>query len=175
MRAEPTSIERLPMMEQLARLTMAFRRGVIVMSCVVVCVAGVLATQLESVLEGGSDGVPGSASVLTIQRGVSAGIPAGVFFPFLIVVEHDEVSVYDASFAHAVESLGATLTRVPEGGTVRSYWNTGRVDLLGRNRHSALVLFRSNVERLNTAEALTADVRAAVRTALLPPGFRTLV
>jgi len=163
------------MMEHLARLTFAFRGGVIVISCAVVCVAGVLATRLESVLEGGSDGVPGSASVLTIQRGVSAGIPAGVFVPFLIVMENDEVSVHDASFQHAVESLATALTRVAEGGTVRTYWNTGRVDLLGRNRHTALVLFRSNIERLNTAEALTADVRAAVRGAVLSPGFRTWV
>ena len=162
-------------MEQLARLTLAFRRSVIMTSCAVVCVAGVLATQLEGVLEGGSDGVPGSASVLTIQRGVSAGIPAGVFFPFLIVVQNDEVSVHDSSFQHAVESLAVALKRVPQGGTVRSYWNTGRVDLLGRNRDTALVLFRSNAERLNTAEALTADVRAAVRGAVLPPGFRTWV
>lgn len=163
------------MMTHLARLTLAFRKGVIVIACAIACVAGVLATQLASVLEGGSDGVPGSASVLTIQRGVSAGIPAGVFFPFLIVVENDDLSVYDAPFQHAVESLAAALAQVPEGGTVRSYWNTGRVDLLGRSRHTALVLFRSNVERLNTAEALTADVRAAVRGARLSPEFRTWV
>ena len=83
--------------------------------------------------------------------------------------------MHDASFQHAVETLATALTQVAEGGTVRSYWNTGRVDLLGRNRHTALVLFRSNAERLNTAEALTADVRAAVRGAALPDGFRTWV
>src|SRR5688500_4661297 len=115
------------MMQTLARLVLAHRRGVIGLSCAAVCVAAVLATRLEGVLEGGSDGVPGSETVLTIERAVGDGILAGAFFPFLIVVEHDAISVHDAAFRRAVEALASALTRVPAGGTVRSYWTTGRV------------------------------------------------
>jgi hypothetical protein len=65
------------MMSRLTRVTLAHRGAVLVIWCALVCVAGALAVRLEGVLEGGSDGVPGSASVTTIQRAVSAGIPAG--------------------------------------------------------------------------------------------------
>jgi RND superfamily putative drug exporter len=126
-------------------------------------------------LTGASDGVPGSRSVETIERAVTNGIPAGTFFPFLVLLTSDHVDVRDARFRAAAQAIEEGLHTVSGGGAVRSYWNTGRVDLLGRDRRTALILFRSNVESLNKAEVLTRNVRSAVQRVRLPDDFRALV
>ena len=138
-------------------------------------VSGMGAVRLPGVLTGASDGVPGSRSVETIEHAVTSGIPAGTFFPFLVLLTSDHVDVRDARFQAAAQAIEEGLHTVSGGGAVRSYWNTGRVDLLGRDRRTALILFRSNVESLNKAEVLTRNVRSAVRRVRLPDDLRALV
>lgn len=165
----------MPMMSRFAHWVLSHRRAVVVAWCGLLLVAGALGSRVQGVIKGGSDGVPGSPSVTTIERAVGAGIPAGTFFPFLVLVRHEHLSVHDPAFRDGVDRLTAALEQVAGGGAVQSYWSTSRVDLLGRDRHTALVIFRSNVERLNHAEVLTGDVRAAVRGAGLPRGFTAWV
>jgi len=138
-------------------------------------VSGMGAVRLPGVLTGASDGVPGSRSVATIERAVTSGIPAGTFFPFLVLLTSDHVDVRDGRFQAAAREIEERLHTVSGGGAVRSYWNTGRFDLLGRNRRTALILFRSNVESLNKAEVLTRNIRSAVRQVRLPDDLRALV
>jgi putative drug exporter of the RND superfamily len=151
-------------------------RGVLVVCwCVLVAVSALFALQLTDVVTGASSGVPGSGSVETIERSVRNGLPAGTFFPFLVLVESDGLSVHDARFEAHARKVADALVAVPGGGVVRSYWNTGRADLLGKGRHTALILFRSNVASFNEAEGLTRDLRKAVSALGLPGDFRVLV
>ena len=162
-------------MPTLASWVLRHRRVTILMWAVLIGVSGLCALRLNGVLKGASDGVPGSPSVETIKRAVDHGIPAGTFFPFLVLLKNDQVGVQDVRFQVAAQAIDQALTTVPGGGAVRSYWNTGRVDLLGRDRHTALILFRSNVATLNEAEVLTREVRAAIQRATLPDDFRAFV
>jgi RND superfamily putative drug exporter len=165
----------MPMMPNFTGRVLDHRRTVVVSWCGLLLVAALLGARVQNVIKGGSDGVPGSPSVVTIERAVKAGIPAGTFFPFLIVVRNEHRSVHDSTFREGLDRLAAALERVPGGGAAQSFWTTGRADLLGRDRHTALVVFRPNVERLNDAEMLTRGVRAAVQAAEMPPGFETWV
>ena len=151
------------------------RRAVIVSWCILIASAAPFAWRVQDVLKGASDGIPGSRSVDTISRAVDNGIPAGTFFPFLILLKSDGLTVHDSRFQAAARDIEERLNGVRGGGAVRSFWNTGRADLLGRDRRTALILFRSNVPSLNEAEALTQEVRAAVREAALSKDFRALV
>jgi RND superfamily putative drug exporter len=162
-------------MSTLASWVLRHRRVTILVWSVLIGVSGLLASRLQEVVKGGSDGVPGSTSVETIGRGVAGGIPAGTFFPFLVLLKNDRLHVQDAQFEVAAQAIEDNLGTVPGGGAVRSYWNTGRIDLLGKDRQTALLLFRSNVATLNEAEVLTREVRAAIRRARLPDGFRAVV
>jgi RND superfamily putative drug exporter len=162
-------------MSTLASWVLRHRGLTILLWSVLIGVSGIAASRVQDVLKGASDGIPGSKSVETIERAVNAGIPAGTFFPFLVLLKNDGLGVQDARFQAAAQAIEGSLKTVPGGGAVRSYWNTGRVDLLGKNRRTALILFRSNVARFNEAEVLTRDVRAAVGRAGLAGGFRALV
>ena len=163
------------MIARLARWAVRHRGTVIAFWCIAVGLSIPWAAKLQGVLAGGSDGVPGSPSVRAIERAVEAGMPASTFFPFLIVLKSDSVAVDDARFAAAAGSIAAALARAPGRGDVRSYWNTGRRDLLGHDRRTALVLFHADVDALSDAEVRTARVRTAVRDAALPEGFRAWV
>jgi hypothetical protein len=141
------------MIARLARWAVQHRGTVIAGWCAAVGLSIPGALTLQGVLAGGSDGVPGSPSVRAIERAVHLGMPAGAFFPFLIVLQSDGVSVDDARFAAAAGSLATALTRSPGRGEVRSYWNTGRWDLLGRDHRTALVLFQADVDAQGGAYA----------------------
>src|SRR6266511_2828726 len=155
---------------------MVRRRGVVVLTwSALIVVSGICASRLPDVLKGASDGVPGSKSVETIERAVQSGFPAATFFPFLVLLTHDRLGVQDAEFQLTAQAIENSLHTVPGGGAVRSYWNTRRADLLGKDRRTALILFRSDVAQFNEAEELTREVRAAIRRAGMPTGFRALV
>lgn len=152
------------------------RRGAVVLTwSILIVVSAIVASRLPDVLKGASDGVPGSKSVETIERAVHSGIPAATFFPFLVILTHDRLGVQDGQFQLAAQAIENGLHTVSGGGAVRSYWNTRRADLLGKDRRSALILFRSDVAEFNEAEVLTREVRAAIRRAGVPSGFRALV
>ena len=83
-------------------------------------VSGMAAVRLPGVLTGASDGVPGSRSVETIEHAVTSGIPAGTFFPFLVLLTSDHVDVRDARFQAAAQAIEEGLHTVSGGGAVRS-------------------------------------------------------
>jgi len=159
----------------MASWVLRHRRLVIGAWCVLFASAAPFAWRVQDVLTGASDGIPGSPSVETISRAVDGGIPAGTFFPFLVLLKSDGIPVNDVRFQAATQEIERMLGGVAHGGAVRSFWNSGRADLLGRDGHTALILFRTNGASLNEAEALTPEVRAAVQGAAMPSGFRALV
>ena len=163
------------MILRLASWVLSHRRLVVATWCLVFVAAAPFAWRVQDVLTGASDGIPGSQSVETIDRAVGGGIQAGTFFPFLILLKSDGMPVDDHRFQAAAQEVERRLSAVPQGGAVRSFWNAGRADLIGRDRQTALMLFRTNAASLSDAEALTPDVRAAVHGASLPGGVSVLV
>jgi putative drug exporter of the RND superfamily len=139
---------------------------------VMLLVAGALALQVSHVLRGGSDAVPGSESVEAVDRAVAAGIPAGTFYPFVAVLHSDREVVEDARFAAAGQELGAALLQRGGATAVQSPWSTGDTRLVGRGRHSALLLIRTRAATFSEAELATAPLRTAAAAVTLPRGFK---
>jgi len=139
---------------------------------VMLLAAGALALQVSQVLRGGSDAVPGSESVEAVDRAVAAGIPAGTFYPFVAVLHSDHGVVEDAQFAAAGQELAAALLQRGGATAVQSPWSTGDTRLVGRGRHSALLLIRTGAATFGEAELATAPLRAAAASVRLPRGFK---
>ena len=138
---------------------------------VVLLAAGALAMQVGEVVRGGSDAVPGSESIEAVDRAVGAGVPAGTFYPFVAVLHSDNEVVEDAQFAAAAREVSAALLDKGAANAVQSAWNTGDARLVGRGRHSALLLIRTRASTFSEAELATAPLRAAVASVQLPSGF----
>src|SRR5262245_12054534 len=97
------------MLQAFAAFVVRQRRAVVLAWVVLVCAAAPLALRLESVLKGAADGVPGSPSLVAVDRAVAAGMRPGNFYPALAVLHSDGVSVRDARFAAAAEAVAKAL------------------------------------------------------------------
>jgi putative drug exporter of the RND superfamily len=129
------------------------------------------AARIGTVVKGGSDGVPGSESVEAVDGAAMAGIPAGNFYPFLAVLSSDEISTGDPRFAAAAQSIGGTLTASGRAMAVRSYWNSGDKQLLGRSGHTALLIVTPHAATFGESEIATAGLRQGILAAHLPADF----
>ena len=138
----------------------------------VLLAAGALALHVSDVVRGGSDAVPGSESIEAVERAVAAGVPAGTFYPFVAVLRSENLVVEDAQFAAAGRAVSAALLARGGATAVQSPWNTGDARLVGRERHSALLLIRTGAARFSEAELATAPLREAVASVPLPRGLR---
>jgi RND superfamily putative drug exporter len=133
--------------------------------------AGALAIHLGEVVRGGSDAVPGSESIEAVDRAAAAGVPAGTFYPFVAVLHSNREVVEEARFAAAGREVSAALLGRGGATAVQSVWNTGDARLVGRGRHSALLLVRTRASTFSEAELATAPLRAAIASVPLPSGF----
>jgi putative drug exporter of the RND superfamily len=138
----------------------------------ILLVAAALAVRTGGVLRGGSDVVREAESIAAIDGAVGAGVPAGTFYPFVAVLHSDSAVVTDPQFETAGRELTAALLGHGGAQAVQSVWNTGDMQLVGRSRHSALLLIRTGAATFSEAELVTAPLRAAVGSLQLPPGFR---
>jgi RND superfamily putative drug exporter len=130
------------------------------------------ALHVSDVVRGGSDAVPGSESIEAVERAVAAGVPAGTFYPFVAVLHSDSLPVEDAQFAAAGRAVSTALLKRGGATAVQSLWNTGDARLVGRGRHSALLLIRTGATTFSEAELATAPLREAVASVPLPHGLR---
>jgi uncharacterized membrane protein YdfJ with MMPL/SSD domain len=133
--------------------------------------AAALALRVGDVVRGGSDAVPGSESSAAVDSAVAAGVPAGTFYPFVAVLYSDREVVEEAAFAAAGRELSAALSARGGATAVQSFWSSGDERLVGRGRHSALLLIRTGAATFSEAELATAPLRAAVSSVRLPHGF----
>jgi putative drug exporter of the RND superfamily len=148
------------------------RRSAIVFAwAFIVLVASTGAARIGSVVKGGSDGVPGSESIEAVDRAVAAGIPAGNFYSFLAVLHSDSIAARDPRFAAAANTLADALSTTGRAAAVRSYWNTGDEQLLGRSGKTALLLVHPRSATFGESELATADLRRAILAAHLSPAF----
>ena len=149
------------------------RRALAVMAAwlAILLIGALPALRLGTVVRGGSDAVPGSESIEAVERAVAAGVPAGGFYPFVAVLHADDEVVGHAAFARLAQRLSTALLERGGATRVQSLWNTGDVRLVGRSRHSALLLIDTGASSFSEAELATAPLRAAVDSVRLPRGF----
>jgi RND superfamily putative drug exporter len=143
--------------------------AVIVVWIAILVAASPYALRLAGALRGSTDAVPGSASEL-VSRRLNRAFGDGSAFVFPAVLASPGVAVTDARFAAAASALEHAL--VSSGmSNVRHYWNTEDSTLLGRDRHSALVLVTPRAETFFDAETMVVRIRAAAGAAGLTPTF----
>ena len=159
------------MLKNLAAFVVRRRRYVAAAWAVGIGIASLFAMRVESVVKGGSDGVPGSDSVLAVDRAVASGMAPGAFYQFLGVLHSDAVTTREPQFAAAAEAITRALTERGNVSSVRSFWTTGAEDLLGKSGKTALLLVRPNVNSFAEAELATQALREAVAGVGLPAGF----
>jgi RND superfamily putative drug exporter len=158
----------------MAERLLRHRAAVIVTWVAVVAIAAFWATRLPAVLQGGVDAIPGSESgrvTATIRRAFGVG----TLFQFPIVVVADSLTTDDPAFGDAIDRVSGSLARLPAVRSVESAWSASRLELLGEDGHSALLIVTPRVRTFHQAERLTAIMRGAIAATPLPPGLHVEV
>ena len=152
-----------------------WRRTVIVLWIVIVAVAGTLATRLADVLQGGAEPIPGSPSA-QVNDIIQERFGPGSLYQYLVLLESDEMSIYNPEFPLIARRVADALTAVEGLRTeVRTYWNLKLPALKGKDDYSTLMLVTPEVETHHEAEMMTAGLREAIASSELPKGFRAHV
>ena len=157
-------------MKTLARLVLRHPWRAVAVWLVALAAATWPALHLGSVLQGGADAIPGSESDL-VTRTIRDEFGAGTIYQALVVVSSDSAGVDDPAFIAVAGDVVTALESTGRTRSVRTYWNTGRETLLGRDRKSALLLVTPEVRTYFEAEMLTGTLRETVAKAALPAGF----
>ena len=141
---------------------------------VVLAAVAPFSLQLDDVIRGSTDGIPGSPSdnaILAVNR--HFGPDSGFVFP--VVVESDRASVDTVEFARTVAQLERAMMRNGNAADLRHYWNSGASELLGADRRSALLLVSARAATFHEAESRVPRIRADIRAAGVPSGFSAKV
>ena len=134
---------------------------------------GLLAARLPEVVRGGADPIRGSETGAVI-RAMESAFGRGAYYVMPVVIEHPTLEVTDLRFAGVVNDVAYALERSPRVRKVATTWNRGVSELVGRDRHSTLLLVTPDVGSFSDAEALTPVLRDSVRR-WLPDDFRAAV
>jgi len=157
-------------MNKLAEFVLRHRRMVLVFWALAVCISGYFSLHLQDVLRGSSDIIRDSPSDKVTQI-LNAKFGSGSAYPFPAVLESRDVPVGDPRFAEAARSFEVALIKDAGVRHVRSFWNSGVPELLGRNGTSALFLVTPYAEDFAEAENLTDRIRRSARSAITDPDF----
>ena len=157
-----------------AERLIARRRTVIALWIVIAIVAGVLASRISGVLQGGADAIPGSDSDRA-TRLLERAFGKGTLYQFLVVLHDSTTATDDPLYVDAAARIERALSALPNVRTVESPWNSDRPELIGGDWHTALMVVTPNVESFHAAEHLTADLRRAIAAIERPAGFEAAV
>jgi RND superfamily putative drug exporter len=149
------------------------RRVIVAWLAMLILGAG-FAAQLEGVVRGSTDGIPGSPSEEALQA-LERGFGPDSAFVFPIVVDSPRVSVQSVRFRDTVDRLERALTAPGHVSRVRHFWNSGAADLLGNDGKSALMLASPRARTFYDAEILVAKVRDELRAVDSGADFRVMV
>jgi putative drug exporter of the RND superfamily len=123
--------------------------------------AAPFAARLPAVLQGGADAVPGTESAHVTQA-LGRAFGKGALYQFPIVVHSDSLATDAPAFSAAIEGMTAALERLPEVHAVETAWNADRLELLGDDGHSALMIVTPRVASFSEAEMLTSRLRETI-------------
>ena len=142
------------------------RRRLVLVAWFALLAAGAqFAGRLDEVLQGGTDQIPGSESD-RVTRSLNRAFGPGSSFQLLVVMRNDSVATDDPAWAAAVTDLSDSLHARHGVRAVRSWWNTSLPELLGKDRHSALVIVTPNTRSFFETEMMTEDLRRTVHAGL---------
>ncbi len=162
-------------MRSFADTILRARAAVVVAWILLVAGAGVFAAQLSRVLVGGAEPIPGSPSQ-QVNDIIQERFGPGNLYRFLVILESKDVSIHNPEFRAVAQRIADALTAIEElRGEVRNYWNFGLNELKGDDSYSTLMLVTPDVATHHEAERLTKELRTAIRSANLPPGFSAYV
>jgi uncharacterized membrane protein YdfJ with MMPL/SSD domain len=155
-----------PSMSKLIEYVLRNRRAVLIFWALAFCTSAYFSVRLQEVLRGSSD---------IIRHSPSDKFGKGSAYQFPVVLESPDIRVGDSRFAQAARSLEHALVKDPGVRQVRSFWNSGMPELLGKNERSALLLVTPNAEDFAEAENLTGGIREISRKAVAGSDFSVKV
>ena len=162
-----------PRLTALVGRLIAHRVWVVVAWALVFAGAAPLAGRISAVVQGGADPIPGSETGAVI-RGMEHAFGRGAYYAMPVVVRHDSLTEDDPHFVDAIAAATSALEGTPGVRSVTSAWNGGGSQLVGRDRHSALLIVTPSVANYSAAEELTATLRRSL-AGRMPAGFTTSV
>ena len=150
------------------------RKKVLFFWIVTLSIAAFFAFNLQSALQGSSDIIRDSPSDKVTQT-LNKEFKQGSAYQFSVVIESKDIPVDDLRFVNAVRSLEQVLIGDTSVRQVRSFWNTGMPELLGKDRKSALILVAPGADEFFEAENLTTHIRNLAKRAMPGTGFTVKV
>lgn len=146
------------------------RRSVLVFWALAFSVSGYFSLRLQDVLRGSSDVIRDSPSDKATQI-LNEKFGRGSAYQFYVVFEGRDIAVTDPRFIQAARALEHALVKDKGVRQVRSFWNSGMPELLGKNGKSALLLVTPNAADFAEAENLTDKIRASAHRAVAGTDF----
>jgi RND superfamily putative drug exporter len=151
------------------------RRWAVLVGCTLLFgVAALFAARLSAVARGGPDSGPQSESS-RVTRLIEREFGRGAIYQQLVVLRCDAFTTDDPRYEETVERLTRRIGALPQVHSVESAWNAERLELVGGDWRSALLVVTPRARDYLEAEAFTATLRDAIRSAGLPAGFRAEV
>ena len=141
---------------------------------IVVLVAGLFAARLGSVVQGGTDAIPGSESD-RVTRTLERTFGAGTLYQFVVVMRDTQATTDDPRYAETVERIERSVRALPSVHSIETAWSSDRPELLGGDWRTSLAVVTPRVSSYYQAERFTSELRGAVRRADPPPGFSAQV
>ncbi len=161
-------------MNRVVQFVLKNRGAVLIFWALAFLIGGVFALRLQSVLYGSSDIIRDSPSDKVTQV-LNQKFGRGAAYQFPVLLESPDIPVNDPRFVQAAHSLEQTLIKDKEVRQVRSFWNSGTPELLGKNGKSALFLVVPNAEDFSDADNLTDRIRARAQSAVPTSDFTVKV
>ena len=149
-------------------------RTVIAAWLLCVCGGAWLSTNLDGVIRGTTDGIPGSPSEQVMQAIRGAFGPDSAFV-FPVVVEHRRLPVRQDEFREAVGKIEQATIGSGNAREVRHFWNSGASELLGADGRSALLLVMPRASSFHDAEIRVEGIRDDIRSADVGAAFTVML
>src|SRR6185503_3391250 len=165
---------RTPIMKALTHWVVDRPKTVIAAWLLMLCGGAWLAVNLDGVIRGSTDGIPGSPSERVMQA-INRAFGPDSAFVFPVVVENPRLSVRQSEFQEAFGQLERALMRQGNARQVRHFWNAGASELLGADGHSALLLVTPRASSFYEAEIMVDRIRDDLRSANVGSGFALMV
>jgi putative drug exporter of the RND superfamily len=143
---------------------------VVVLWILLVALASVFAARLSEVMQGGAEPIPGSPSQ-QVNDIIQKRFGPGSLYQYLVVVHSNEFSIFNPDFRVAAQRVADALTGVSDLREVRNFWNFRLPEMRGRNDSATLMLVTPDVATHHEAELLTQQLRDAIKSAKMPPGY----
>lgn len=162
-----------PIVSRLVAACLAHRARVVLVWVGLLAAALPLALQLPQRVQGGADPIPGSETGAVI-RAITAAFGHGAYEPIPVVVRHPRRTVADPDFTGGVQAIARALGQVRGVRRVETAWTSRSPLLIGRDRHSTLLVVTTSATSYAAAEEMVDALRHGLE-GRTPSGFEVHV